>query len=415
MKTFIIGAGASKSYTSSPTGCSMPIANDFFNTFQDLDISGDSRVLIGDIINIGREDFNISFNDFFTSSFDIEDFHTYIEKKLFEQMREDSIWKNIYYYKAYLQLIFLYTSIINEIQNGEVSEAHVRLVKSLNEDDSIITFNWDTLLDRALSEHTNWETDFGYCLKPEKIYRDKWTSVNQSDLKFNKLIKLHGSTNWLTTYPRPDKDELFKLNQKIDNSSFYIYEYTRAPYHCYDGRYKGPYKPFSYFYYPPNILDDIELDEYKGYTKFKAGVLNQPLVQKIYEEKLGVKLNIPERTNLEDGIESMPLIIPPVKDKKYTLFANLFTDLWDTAKQEIINATEIIIIGYSFPKTDTKTIKLFQEAFCERRELPKIIIVNPEPDEIIHLFELIFGIPKLNIIVHKEYFDKNFDLNKLNV
>ena len=111
----------------------------------------------------------------------------------------------------------------------------------------------------------------------------------------------------------------------------------------------------------------------------------------------------------------MPLIIPPVKDKKYTLFANLFTDLWDIAKQEIINATEIIIIGYSFPKTDTKTIKLFQEAFCERRELPKIIIVNPEPDEIIHLFEFIFGIPKLNIIVYKEYFDKNFDLNKLNV
>jgi hypothetical protein len=57
MKTFIIGAGASKAYTSSPTGCSMPIANDFFNTFQNLNISSDLRVLIGDIINIGKPGF----------------------------------------------------------------------------------------------------------------------------------------------------------------------------------------------------------------------------------------------------------------------------------------------------------------------------------------------------------------------
>jgi hypothetical protein len=415
MKTFIIGAGASKAYTSSPTGCSMPIANDFFNTFQNLNISSDLRVLIGDIINIGKEDFNINVDNFFSSSFDIEYFHTHVEKKLLKQMKDGSIYENIYYYKAYLQLLFLYTSIINEIQNGDTSEAHVRFVKSLNEDDSIITFNWDTLLDRALSEHTNWKTDFGYCLKPEKIYRNEWSSVKENSCKFNKLIKLHGSTNWLTTYPRPDKNDLFKLNQKIDNSSFYIYEYTNTPYHCYDGRFEGPYKPFSYFYYPPNILDNIELDEYRCQSRIKAGVLNQPMVQEIYEKKFGIKLNIPERTNLEDGIESMPLIIPPVKDKKYTLFANLFIDLWDIAKQEILSATEIIIIGYSFPQTDTKTIQLFKEAFSGKKKLPNVVIVNPEPDEIAYFFEFTLGIPKSNIIIYKEYFDKNFDLEKLNV
>lgn len=416
MRTFIIGAGASKAYISSPTHCTMPIANDFFGTFQKLNISQDLRVLIGDIINIGKEDFNIDINDFFTSSFDIEDFHTYVEQKLLEQMKTNSIWKNIYYHKAYLQLIFLYTSIINEIQNGPISEAHVKLIKSLKKDDSIITFNWDTLLDRALSEHTNWETDFGYCLKPEKIYKDEWVSPSENNFKeFNKLIKLHGSTNWLTTYPSPDAKDLLKLNQRIDNSSFYIYENTKKAYHCYDGRFEGSYEPFSYFYYPPNILDDIALEESKKHVVLKSGVLNQPGMQKMYEDKFGIKLNIPERTSLEKGVITMPLIIPPVKDKKYTLFANLFVELWDIAKQEIINSNEIIIIGYSFPKTDTKTIKLFQEAFCAKTELPKIIIVNPEPSEIINLFEFTLGIPKSNIIVHKEYFDENFEFDKLNV
>lgn len=393
----------------------MPIANGFFKTFQELDISNDLRVLIGDIINIGKQDFNIDINDFFTSSFDIEDFHTHVEQKLLAQMKEGHFTDNIYYYKAYLQLIFLFTSIINEIQNGKTSKVHVKLIKSLNINDSIITFNWDTLIDRALSEHTNWKTDFGYCIKPEKIYKDKWVSPKNGNCDFNKLIKLHGSTNWLTIYPQPHKYDLIKLNQKIDNSSFYIYEYANDPYHCYDGRYEGPYEPFSYFYYPPNILDDIELEENKKNVMFKAGVLNQPEMQKLYEEKFGVKLNIPKRTSLEDGVITMPLIIPPVKDKKYTLFANLFVELWDIAKQEIINATEIIIIGYSFPKTDTKTIKLFQEAFCERQELPKIVIVNPEPNDIISLFEFTLGIPKSNIIVYKEYFDENFELDKLNV
>lgn len=415
MRTFIIGAGASKAYNLSPTNCTMPIANDFFKTFQDLDISSDLRVLIGDIINIAKQDFNIDINDFFTSLFDIEDFHTHVEQKLLEQMKEDTVHNNIYYYKAYLQLIFLYTSIINEIQNGPCSEAHIKLIKSLNKEDSIITFNWDTLLDRALSEHTNWKTDFGYCLKPEKIYKDMWIEAEDSNNEFNKLIKLHGSTNWLTTYPRLDRKDLFKLNQKIDNSSFYIYEYTHTPYHCYDGRFEGPYEPFSYFYYPPNILDDIALDEYENKVMFKAGVLNQPETQKMYEEIFGVKLDIPERTGLEGGVITMPLIIPPVKNKKYTLFANLFLELWEIAKQEIITAKEIIIIGYSFPKTDTKTILLFQEAFCKKTELPKIVIVNPEPDEIINLFEFTLGIPKSNIVVYKEYFNENFEFDKLNI
>ncbi len=415
MRTFIIGAGASKAYSSSPTNCTMPIANDFFNTFQNLDISNDLWVLIGDIINIGKQDFDIDINDFFASSFDIEDFHTHVEKKLLEQMKEDSISNNIYYYKAYLQLIFLYTSIINEIQNGPTSNAHVKLVKSLRKDDSIITFNWDTLIDRALYENTNWKTDFGYCLKPEKIYKDQWTDVEECTHEYTKLIKLHGSTNWLTTYPEPDREQLLKLNQKIDNSSFYIYEHTHNPYHCYDGRFKGPYEPFSYFYYPPNILDDIALEENKNNVMFKAGVTNQPEAQKIYEKLLGVELNIPQRTGLEKGVITMPLIIPPVKDKKYTLFSNLFIELWETAKDEIINANEIIIIGYSFPRTDTRTIQLFREAFCKKMELPKVVIINPEPDEIINLFEYTFGIPKTHIIAYKEYFNEDFDFEKLNV
>ena len=48
-------------------------------------------------------------------------------------------------------------------------------------------------------------------------------------------------------------------------------------------------------------------------------------------------------------------------------------------------------------------------------ELPKVIIINPEPDEIINLFEYTFGIPKTHLIVYREYFGEDFDFDKLNV
>ena len=186
MRTFIIGAGASKAYSESPTNCRMPIANDFFQTFNKLNISNDLRVHVGDIINICKEDFKIDVMDFYNLSFNIEEFHSYIEQKLIIQMQEGNIFNNIYYYKAYKQLIFLFTSVINEIQNGPISEVHKNLIFSLNEDDSIITFNWDTLIDRALNEYTDWKTDFGYCIKPEKIYKNKWIKPDVENIKFNK-------------------------------------------------------------------------------------------------------------------------------------------------------------------------------------------------------------------------------------
>ena len=413
MRTFILGAGASKAYSESPTNCRMPIANDFFQTFNKLNISNDLRVHVGDIINICKEDFKIDVMDFYNLSFDIEEFHSYIEQKLIIQMQEGNIFDNIYYYKAYKQLIFLFTSVINEIQNGPISEVHKNLIFSLNEDDSIITFNWDTLIDRALNEYTDWKTDFGYCIKPEKIYKNKWIKPDVENIKFNKLIKLHGSTNWITTYPIPDKNQIFKLNQTIDKSAFYVYENTKEPYSCYDGRYEGPYEAFSYFYYPPNILDDIGLDELKDKVWIKPGVLGSKETKQMYEKMFNCKINIPEKKAKDDGIVTMPLIIPPVKDKKYSLFGNLFNELWEIAKQEIVKSNEIIIIGYSFPITDVRTIKLFKEAFCKKQVLPRIIIVNPEPNDIVELFQMTFGVPIENITIYKEYFDKDFNFDKI--
>src|SRR5690606_18748492 len=113
---------------------------------------------------------------------------------------------------------------------------------------------------------------------------------------------------------------------------FYVYEYTKEPYPTFAGRFMDGYEDFSFGYYPPNLpLKGKEAPE--GYLYVKAK-LQFP--------------NMPKGTSKDEGLVSMPLIIPPVKNKEYNLFGSLFKKIWDKAEEEISEAEEIHVIGYSF-------------------------------------------------------------------
>src|SRR5258705_3630588 len=197
MNVVLLGAGASKSYNDSVTKVKMPIAKDFFQTFRKLDIAENRWVLIGDILNYLRDYHNKPWMEFLTYTEDIEILHSEVEKKL-NQINTGllSTAENMMIYKTSLQLIFLFASVINEIQNGKPSASHINLANKLTADDFIITFNWDTLMDRALKETNSWNADNGYLIKPTLIYRNGWDKLNQSATSdAPTLLKLHGSTN----------------------------------------------------------------------------------------------------------------------------------------------------------------------------------------------------------------------------
>ncbi len=405
MNVIILGAGASKSYSESPTGQKMPIANDFFKTFHNLDIASNSWVLIGFIIQYFAQYRNKKTLDFLDFNEDIEILHSEVKNRLLESLissennffNKENALNNMQYYKAYMELIFLFTSVINEIQNGPVSKPHLNLIKYINPDDSIITFNWDTLMDRALSESTDWNTSVGYYVKPSKIYRNGWVDTNKKEeKKYPYLIKLHGSTNWITSHLIPENGKLEML-QETNADDFYIYESSIDPYSTYDGRYMPGYTNFSYGYYPPNL-------PLKG-KKIPEGMM---LMKNIIRTGFNLK---GEADSF--GLVSMPLIIPPVHNKEYDFYGNIFSTLWSKAEEDITKAEKIILIGYSFPITDIRTNNLFKRAFSKRKTMPQIIIVNPNSSQIEERFIFEFGIKKENISIYNEYFDVNFDLDKL--
>ena len=89
MNVIILGAGASKSYQDSHTKESMPIATDFFSTFNRLEISKNTWVLIGYILNYLERYHNLKYDDFRNYNEDIEKLHSEIENRLIDAFKHN--------------------------------------------------------------------------------------------------------------------------------------------------------------------------------------------------------------------------------------------------------------------------------------------------------------------------------------
>lgn len=396
MKLFILGAGASKAYNDSKTGVKMPIACDFFDTYDKLNIANNLWVLQGQIHLYVMNKFGIDPYTYFRSGIDIENFHSSIEADIQKEIEAGNENESMFHQMSYNELIYLFSFVINEIQNGSISKPHLKLAECISEDDVIATFNWDTLIERALEDSSNWNTDQGYSFTPKSIYRNGW---KDSDKQLNEpmvqLLKLHGSTNWLTVHPNM-LGNFTTLNRFVKPDDVYVYESTQESYPCHRGRYMKGYERLSYGYYPVN-LDMVAYSPDGEKVEF----FNQP------------KPHLKKGVAQSSGVASIPLIIPPVKEKKYDQYGELFDSLWAKTSEAIQKADEIILIGYSFPITDIKSTELFLKSFMERNSKPKIKILDPNPEKIVEKFIYEFGFTKSEIQVYKDYFSESFDIEEL--
>ena len=90
MKVILLGAGASKAYSASPSGLRMPIASDFFQIYERLASSKNPWVLIHSIIGYLRLIRGMSFPlDYLRSGIDIEQLHSEIEDAAVKAVAED--------------------------------------------------------------------------------------------------------------------------------------------------------------------------------------------------------------------------------------------------------------------------------------------------------------------------------------
>ena len=279
--------------------------------------------------------------------------------------------------QAYDQMVFLIAHVLNEMQNGPVSTAYRRIAEVCDHTDTLITFNWDTLLDRAVNERGCWNPDTGYAVLFDNILDGVWRQpkAHKSDLT---ILKLHGSTNWLVNYmtrhlatgnrgmvtralrdsyatiswdPNFDikggtltsapevKRSPWGMTHPPDPSHPDAWPSCIAnpsePYCSSKDRYRPGYEPFSYFF-PPNH----------------------------------------PRTK----VPMMPLIIAPTSFKLYEEFAHVIDPLWKYAQQALTKAEKVVIIGYSLPETDARSLRLLRRSFAEHRPVEvQVVDINPRP------------------------------------
>lgn len=414
-RVILLGAGASHSYSQSPYGVQPPLSNGFFTTYFHLPISGDLQVHVGDIANYIHEYLGLPLREFPKFETNAEEFMTRLDElvsdaaaKIKSDRSRDNQVRLLALTRAYDQMVMLFSHVLNHICSGPVSKQYAGLIHALGTDATYVTFNWDTLLDRALWESGAWQVDDGYGVRFRGVMDNGWRDTVAPQRPSKPLLKLHGSMNWLCGYvsrhpttgerqiaiPRRADDthvtigfrinlrwtpagvvgepEVFQVAHKVapldscDPVELIPYCYLRSdgPYETYQNRYREGFEPFTYFY-PPNG---------------RAG-----------------------------DVYTMPLIVPPTKYKLYDEFRHILDPVWAVASQAISMADVVTTIGYSFPPTDLRAIGLFQNSLNTVNTSRQIEVVNPAPDGVVNALRDLAGVPSHKIKVIASTFDEYLD------
>lgn len=214
-------------------------------------------------------------------------------------------------------------SLVKRIRDAKVagvdrerSAAFARFV--LKNEASVVTFNYDDVLDQALrsvhpgttpfsTSKDSWHPDGGYgffcrpsgvCVADSMMYMDRPSSL---------LLKLHGSINWFSRL--------------------------------------GEGTPFG----PAALLH--------------------------HEDWLS-QSNFPyELEHIKSHLEPEPFIVPPVLVKHELSLHPVLRVIWELAHDKLAGATKVVFIGYSLPVTDLAAQILFRETLASRPGLT-VQVVN---------------------------------------
>lgn len=199
----------------------------------------------------------------------------------------------------------------DEITASKYSELLKTFEKNLNKDDTIISFNYDFLIDDCLIKN-DWCIDYGIDLEG---YKEK------SNGKRIHLLKLHGSLNWSIC-------PICKKPQWDDPT--YLLERSRV---------KSSTSGNS-----DKLYDKLYENLVTSTIVYNNKRLKNPEEARMQRIRLGACHKNEKHTNQE------VLIVPPSWNKSdYPDFH----ELWLKAHERLKEAGKIIFIGYSFPQTDS--------------------------------------------------------------
>jgi hypothetical protein len=410
-KTFwLFGAGASHHYSLNPFGVPVPLASGFFRAYHQLPISQGFDSYVGPFNNFLETYRGVTAETIGDFDENIEAFMTSVESEL-ERIREtardqrldgNELARAYSYATVFTNMNFIFANVLNEAQNGASMSLYRSILKFCGPNDLFVTFNWDTLLDRALLDTGGWSPKFGYGLTFRGVLDGSWKNAFEGNVKFAtnwKLLKLHGSTNWLVPYMGVEfKDWEFRPFVAGTDDVF-LYWHSSLPYPTHMNRWRGGYVPTTYCFYPPNLPANFFAKEQLSAPPGKTFVKATHRFLSPFKEE-----------DPTGSIPSSPILITPVRQKKYDIYKTSVENLWSQAVKGLEDTNRVVIVGYSFPPTDTRALDLFRSLLVARGKELSIEIVAPDATDIAkRIGEDCLGYAK-EVILHKQVFEEYVEL-----
>lgn len=227
--------------------------------------------------------------------------------------------------------------VLWERQQQAVLDPIRAFVKHLCESDTVVTFNYDTLVESALSGRgVNWNHGFDY-----------------EDGRGVRILKMHGSVDWILMERRPEKElqKFIKLFSKKDANAQNGHPLPKAD-----------SSEFEYRY---------ELWRAKDTTTCNA----------VLQMDKGGLSNFKYWLGLAGLGRYKPL---------HRLVGSAC--VWGNAFQALMQADQIYIVGFSLSPYDTMSRFHFASVMCERKKpLEKVLIIDPDAETLVQSFRPVFG------------------------
>jgi NAD-dependent SIR2 family protein deacetylase len=188
MKTvYVIGAGCTRNYQpSNEFGLQSPLDNNFFEICNSIFLARkDLLDAFSDLVEHLSHLFGFELGSRKLSrSFSMETVTTILDLESREKGRR--------YIDSLINLICI---VFDLVLKGPVSSIHKELAEHLEPDDTIISYNYDIVLDNALMDVKKLDESI-YKLNFDQKHNDDWRPCENRPTDIS-LLKLHGSMNWL--------------------------------------------------------------------------------------------------------------------------------------------------------------------------------------------------------------------------
>ena len=156
-----------------------------------------------------------------------------------------------------------------------------------------------------------------------------------------------------------------------DSSAVFLFWQATMPYLTHHGRWRGGYFPTGYCYYPPNIPGN-------QFTKKQIAAPEGHVIA-----SFTYKTFSPFSEPSDSGVPSSPLLITPVRQKKYDTYSATLGGLWDQTVKHLETVDRLVVVGYSFPVTDARPLDLFRAALKATSGKIELEIVAPGVKDIV--------------------------------